>query len=440
MKSIKIYIILYSIIVSNIPFSGAFGETKKQSHPTDKNVFSIVTAPGEDASSQMRISWGVDTLIAETYVQYKREDDKKGKHVTVVRPRQKEHCDVFYGKESKKQDNTSFVEDARFVKCGAELDNLKADTRYEYEIVCSNGKTYGPYHFKTAGAKDWSCCIISDFHSYPPLGNRLKSAMNMIGTVEAFDPGMDWVLHLGDVCAWGGSYSFWERLYQEEPFRKYFWAGVNGNHDNMTKTYELSNQFFRNTSYYPENGYEGEKGVCYHFRYGKALFIMLNNEHMHTENNLSMAQQWVKEVVHKEKNGKTPPQYIIVCEHYQWFYGDNGKKSQYVRWSKLFDELGVDLALAGNNHIYLRTGMVYDGEKTNGNKGTMYLQTSSSDCERGRSMDDLTNNQEIVECRFAEGSRTISALSMKVDEKGISLTLLNRHGEILDTAYVPAKK
>ena len=62
----------------------------------------------------------------------------------------------------------------------------------------------------------------------------------------------------------------------------------------MSRNYELTNQYFRNTSYYPENGYDGEKGVCYHFRYGNALFIMLNNENMHSDENLAKAQNWVK--------------------------------------------------------------------------------------------------------------------------------------------------
>lgn len=407
---------------------------------TDKDVFSIVTAPGEDASRQMRISWGVDTLVADSYIKYRKVNDKKEKHVKTIKPQQNERCEVFFGKSSKTKDNVNFVEDARFMKCGAELDNLKPDTEYEYEVICSNGKAYGPYYFKTAGAKQWSCCIISDFHSYPPLGNRLKSAMNMIETVKRYDSSMDWILHVGDVCAWGGSYSFWERLYQEKPFKEYFWAGVNGNHDNMSRTSELSNQYFRHTSYYPENGYEGEMGVCYHFRYGDALFIMLNNESMHSDANLAIAQQWVKEVVAKEKAQKNAPKYIIVCEHYQWFYGDSGKASQYARWNKLFDELGVDLAIAGNNHIYARTGVLYGGVKTDGKKGTMYLQTSSSDCERGRDVGTLTANQDLIEYTFAEGQRTVSALDMKVDGKGISLELLNREGKVIDTAFVPKKK
>lgn len=434
MKQRKCFLACVALLLSGHSFAQA------ETDDTDRQVFSIVAAPGEDASRQMRISWGTDTLLTETYVKYRKAGDRKERHVRKVYPQQQERCDVFYGKSSKNKDNENFIEEALFTKCGAELRDLRPDTEYEYEIATPNGKSYGPYRFKTAGAKSWSCCIISDFHSYPPLGNRLKSAMNMIETVRQYDDSMDWILHLGDVCAWGGSYSFWQRMYREKPFHDCFWAGVNGNHDNMSRTSELSNQYFRNTSYYPENGYEGEKGVCYHFRYGNALFLMLNNEDMHTDEGLSAAQQWVRDVVETERAGRKAPTYIIVCEHYQWFYGDNGKTSQSARWSSLFDELGVDLALSGNNHIYLRTGILYQGTKTDGTRGTMYLQTSASDCERGRAMEELTANQDIIESRFTEGQRTISALDMQVDGKGITLTLLNREGKVLDNAFIPAKR
>ena len=263
--------------------------------------------------------------------------------------------------------------------------------------------------------------------------------MNMVEKVREFDPGMDWVLHVGDICAWGGSYSFWKTLYQAKPFEDWFWAGVNGNHDNMSRNYELTNDYFRYSNYYPVNGYEGEEGVCYHFRYGDALFIALNNENMRGDNILP-AQRWVKTGVTEAKASANPPKYIIVMEHYQWFYGGNGSTSQYERWSRLFDELGVDLAISGNNHIYVRTGSVFDGKKTDGTYGTVYLQTPSSDNERGQGMGELKYNKDLIEYRFTEGGRTVGAIDMKVTPTEITLTLLDRNGTVLDTAKVLAKE
>ena len=54
--------------------------------------------------------------------------------------------------------------------------------------------------------------------------------------------------------------------------------------------------------------------------------------------------------------------YIFICEHYQWFYGQDGSTSWYANWKDFCDQYGVDLALSGNNHIYLRTHPLYNDQ------------------------------------------------------------------------------
>ena len=102
--------------------------------------------------------------------------------------------------------------------------------------------------------------------------------------------------------------------------------------------------------------------------------------------------------------------------------------------------MGVDLALAGNNHIYVRTDAVYQGVTTNGSTGTVYLQTPSSDNARGRTISTLRDNQDLIKRRWTEGKNTIGALSMEVNPQRILLTLLNRYGEVVDTVSVKAKE
>ena len=163
---------------------------------------------------------------------------------------------------------------------------------------------------------------------------------------------------------------------------------------------------------------------------------MLNNEAMHTVEGQEAAKAWVEKVV-KEN----PARYVVVCEHYQWFMGANGKASHYARWSELFDRLGVDLALAGNNHIYVRTAPVYAGKETDGTKGTVYLQTPSSDNERGVSCPpEFSHNTDIIKYRWAEGGQTVGGVHMDVNKKRMVLTLLDRNGNVLDKATVLAKK
>ena len=277
--------------------------------------------------------------------------------------------------------------------------------------------------------------IISDMHVYAPLPNRQNVAMEMIQQLEKQNKKpFDMMLHVGDISAWGGSYSFWPTLYADSTFSKYVWAGVNGNHENMTRLNAQSNQFFRNVNNNPINGYAGEIGVSYHFIYGDALFVMLNNEAMKSAEELAKAQDWTREVI---KNN--PAKYVIVLSHYQWFRGEDGRSSQYSRWKELFDEYGVDLAISGNNHIYVRTNALYADQETDGSKGTVYIQTPSSDNERGQSIGEHLHNKDLIKFRWSEGSKTVGALIMKANKKCLTLTLYDRNGNAIDQVSVKSK-
>ncbi|MBP5692489.1 MAG: metallophosphoesterase family protein [Bacteroidales bacterium] len=401
---------------------------------TGRNVFSINTCPGEDCSTQMNVSFAArestDNCIIYLF-QNKRNTRVKG---YLLKAGEETLCTVYDSIYSKKANGENFYEDARFHKFSCSFSNLKPDTEYCYWIVCSykddNGITRHSQSdiskFKTAGNDKWSACVISDFHSYPPLPKRLASAMKMVETVNDYAvkknrKGFDWVLHLGDVCAWGGSWSFWKEMYQVDAFRNYMWAGLNGNHDNMTRKYQLTNQFFKNATANPLNGYEGEEGVCYHFTYKNVLFVMLNSESMRDSLGLAKAQAWARNVLNSS-NAK----FKVVCEHYQWFFGENGKTSQMRRWKDLFEECRVDLALGANNHIYVRSK----------NLPTVYIQTPSSDNERGVDVGELTHNQDIIAKRWSEGGKTIGAMLMEVDRNSMTLTLLDREGKEVDSVVI----
>ena len=418
--------------------------------PVSDKIFSISTGPGADASVSVGISWACDTTFKHNCVLVTEISDTGWAEARDVKPSQHERFTAFQGFSSKKADGSDFVEDAVFTKLGATLTDLKPDTDYKYVIVEKKGETAiarsTEHRFRTAGATHWSACIISDFHSYPPIPTRLEAAMGMIDTMQRFDPSIDWVFSPGDVVAWGGSYSFWRRMFEEDNFNEFIWARVNGNHDNWTRNSMVShdfpaeNPFFIGTSYYPQNGYEGQMGVCYRFRYGNTLFLMLNTERMNNGPEFEAAEKWLRSSVAFERGGANPPTFVVVCMHYEWFSGTNGRSVQYARWHRIFDELGVDLAVAGNNHVYVRSHALYDDKVTDGSYGTVYIQTTSSDNDRGRKFDDAAmQNADKIACRWTEGSYSVSAIHMDVTPERIALTLMDRHGNLIDSTKVLAK-
>ena len=394
--------------------------------------YTVIANVGEDASTAIRLNWHTDENGGESVCRYTTIDDAEWVDAKSIKAHQ-ELCTVFDSIFSKTADNKDYYEQARFIRNTLEIDSLTPGTRYMYRI---DNDTIVRYFTTAPSDNNWSAAIISDFHAYAPLPARTQSAMDMLAMLEQRNGSFDMVLHVGDIIAWGGSYSFWRDLYANEPFKKYVWAGVNGNHDNMSRGYAYqSNQFFRNTNNNPLNGYEGEMGVCYHFTYGNTLFIMLNNESMRSDEGLLKAQQWVRDVI-----AQNPNRFIVVMEHYQWFFGESGKTSQYDRWRQLFDECGVDLAIAANNHIYARTNALYGGVETDGSNGTVYIQTPSSDNERGQELKEWTDNLDIIKTRWSEGAKTVGALLLKATDNNLTITLHDRYGNTIDELIVKGKR
>lgn len=398
-------------------------------------VYTVIANPGENASKSVRLNWHSDQYNENTFCFYTECSDLHWARAKKATP-QRELCTAYDSMYSKTPKGENIYERVRIIRNTVELKKLKSGTRYMYRIGTNKNDGETRYFHTAPESGEWSAAIISDFHAYTPIPKRVTSAMTMLDTIVAKNGTyLDAIFHVGDIIAWGGSYSFWKDLYTNSHFKNHLWAGVNGNHDNMDRTNKRnSKDFFKYANNNPLNGYESQEGVCYHFTYGDVLFIMLNNEAMHSEEGLAAAQEWVRKVIKRNRK-----QFVVVMEHYQWFYGTNGKVSHYNRWKQIFDECGVDLAISGNNHVYARTNALYNDSETDGSIGTIYLQTSSSDNERGQELKEWTHNKDIIKYRWSEGGRTISALLLKADSKQLSLTLYDRNGTAIDNVIVKAK-
>lgn len=401
-------------------------------------IYTVIANPGQNASTEIRLNWHQELGSGKSYITYTQITDKNWKKAVTIEADQS-LCSVFDSIYSKRPNGEDFYEDAKFVRNTVTLQDLKPGTQYQYKLTSgtidvNNDKDIRM--FRTAPGSDrWNMGVISDIHVYAPLPNRQKAGMSMIQQLEKqHKQPFDMMLHVGDLSAWGGSYSFWPTLYADSTFSRYVWAGVNGNHDDMTRQHAQSNAFFRNVNNNPDNGYGDQLGVCYYFTYGNTLFVMLNNEAMKSEEGLTEAQQWMKAVVRDN-----PSKYLVVVSHYQWFMGGDGRSSQYTRWKQLFDELRVDLAISGNNHIYVRTNALYADKETDGSRGTVYIQTPSADNERGQAMGALQYNQDLIRSRWTEGPNTVGALIMSANKKHLKLTLYDRNGKPLDQVMVKPK-
>ena len=162
---------------------------------------------------------------------------------------------------------------------------------------------------------------------------------------------------------------------------------------------------------------------------------MLNNEAMRNQQTLEVALKWMEDVI-----AQNPSRYIVVVEHYEWLIGTNGANSQLDRFASTFDRLGVDLAISGNNHVYLRTHPLRDRKPVAPGEGTVYVVNSSSDNSRGRDLKPIEANGDIIATRWSEGPKTVGGMILDVDSSRMRLTLYDRTGTPVDSVTVPARR
>ncbi len=396
----------------------------------DESVFSTITTnPGVDCASQMNIVWHTDVSNTSSYLVYTKKSDTNWNEQIKVMPT------VTYDKTFKSL-NASGEE---FNKNTIELSGLDSDTHYMYK-VCDEEHESKVHYFKTSG-EEFSFAWISDFHAYYDNAVRLNNAQAVIDDCIKLNGGVDFVFSTGDIIAHGGTYKWWKQVASSNFMREYMFASTLGNHDWMTSvkdgTYKengASSSFFSACSNYPKNGYSGQENVCYYFYYGDALFICMN-----TEEYTQAQKTWVTEVLEKTKGTS---QYIFLFQHYQAFNGSGAKNSSgYTRWHELCDEYGVDVFFSGNSHIYIRSNSIYkDKASTDPLKGTVYLVAPSSDGDRGMTFSGITSNASLIAKGWGAGNAQVAASVVNVTKDGIVTKLVNKGGEILDSAFIPAKR
>jgi len=386
----------------------------------------IIANPGENSATEMRISWHTNVSVTGSFVEYTKKSDTSWANSKKV-VGDCALCKTWYGITS---------QTVQVNKCGAVLSNLEPNTDYMYRVGLNELSDIR--YFKTAGAKEYTFAWISDIHHWQSSVSRLNYAMSMSEKLISLAGGPDKInffLSTGDEMSYGGVYSSWQDLYSRDPVKNYLWVSMVGNHDydtSDTSTATATSAYFRDVHNNPPNGYAGDTGVSYWFKYGDVLWVVLNSL------NRTNMTAWLENVL---KNN--PAQYIIVAQHYDWFSGINGTVGMgwYSTLYPILDKYGVDLAIAGNNHIYVRTKSLYNNAvNTDPTRGTYYIQAPSSDNARGRATETFTANADKIVTRWTEGAATVGGLLVSVNGEKLKIDLYDRNGVRQDNVEIPAKR
>lgn len=246
--------------------------------------------------------------------------------------------------------------------CQANLTNLSKATTYYYQVISGSEKSE-VYSFLSA-TDDFdekkSFMVLADIHAYTDTISQKTQAMISKVLLAERQNKVKMILTAGDNVDRGGYETTWNALFNNTTsFKDMLWATIPGNHeyyhDNGSGYISpyYYNQFFNN----PDNGPAERLNSTYYFKYGNALFIMLD-----TVNREYLTEQkgWFKEVV---KNN--PSSWIIVVSHPGCYSGGSyadDAKWMYNNWHTTFEECQVDLALSGHEHVYARKDTVFNNE------------------------------------------------------------------------------
>lgn len=278
----------------------------------------------------------------------------------------------------------------------ATFTDLRPDTRYVYRV--GDGSTWSPwYQFRTASA---TAGDPLEFLLFGDIQRGIESHWTrLVRTAVSHAPNARLAVYLGDIV------EDWNR---DGQWGEFFRAGAllhqtvsafptPGNHEyGETLTPNWRPQFTL-----PLNGIPGHEEAVYYLDIQGVRFISLNSTHMSPEQ-----AQWLDEVLKSNLS-----KWTVVVLHYPIFPSVPDRDEPYQRDLILpvLEMHGVDLVLAGHDHVYARSGILCNSNSSNPRAGAVYVNTVS-----GAKMYDIKAQPWML--RKAEDTQFFSVVRVNGDE------------------------
>ena len=305
-----------------------------------KNPKQLNVHVGDDASSQVNITYTTETDTATMVSLHKAGDD----------------ANIIY------VEGTSYQGISGKYIHEIAVSGLEAYTDYEYTVGDGFNSKSGT--FRTALAQNDTRTFTFAYIADTQVSNasNAKALGATLAAVNEMNP--DFVYLAGDTTDSATNESQWEWLFNndglyptggEDMFANNLIAVTQGNHDND----EL---------YQHINAPEEAGRIVYSFDYGTVKFISLNLESARKSDDARDKQEaYLREAV---KDAKENGQWVVVGFHKSLYTGashitDSDVVSARKFWAPIFAELDVDLVLQGHDHVYSRGFVTAEGENAN---------------------------------------------------------------------------
>lgn len=397
----------------------------------------VFATPGENASSEINISW--HAAVESSTITYTTKDDTNYENGIEITP-----TAVSSTFESASDGNSGgYTGEVNYYRNIVNLTDLTPGTEYKYKITGTN--TTSDYFFKTADESDsFSFIFMSDVHAYPNISARLSTANSLITKAEEKYENLDFVLFSGDLTAHGSDYYQWKHL-ATAPFTKnYFLATTPGNHD----YYKYSNGSVHTSDVYynamfdnPKNGAENIPNSSYFFKYNNVLFVGINSEILDYATK-EKQKSWLATTIQNN-----PSDYIIAFSHREFFHGSTASapggvsksSDNYSSYGATLENLGVDLVLTGDDHVYVRTKPILNGQVTTADKGTVYI-TANQIGGRGRIATSSSEYSEVIYGGTTADNSISTIQVLTVSKTAITAEMFDADGTVHDNYTIPCKK
>jgi hypothetical protein len=319
----------------------------KTKYPASPEPDHVVLTWSDDPRTTVTVQWRTDAKTAGGTVLYR----EKAAGGTAADARQ-------VAARTQPLATPMIVNDPLIHLHAATLTGLKPGTTYEYRVVGAAGAGEGgpasdppPWReFTTAPAKP-------EAFSFTYMGDA-QAGLDDWGSLlhESFrnHPDSAFYILAGDLVDRGHDRDDWDAFFHNAKgvFDRRVFVPVLGNHEVLGgKPPTLYLSFFG----LPQKGPVAiDPERAYAFEYSNALFVILDS-------NLDPKLQtpWLEEQLSRSK-----AKWKFVSFHHPVYASHPDRNHQHLldAWGPLFDKYGVDMALQGHDHAYLRTYQMHGGE------------------------------------------------------------------------------
>ncbi len=285
------------------------------------------------------------------------------------------------------------------------VSGLTPGARYRYEVT-------GPGLTPTGGTFNAMPDAFAPFRFVlygDSRGGHAAHAAVMRGIARE---GADFVVHTGDLVGNGRVEEQWQRFFdiEREALRNAAWVPVVGNHELQGANREAIENFRR---YVHSEEDSPRPELDYTLRYGNVRLVLANAFDNWTS---APMRAWLEDQLTRMR-AEGPDDFVIVVLHWGMHSSGNHGENRALRAAGVADVFrrhGVDLVVAGHDHIYER------GEE----RGLRYIVTGGS----GAPLYDRTTSHPYTQV-FA---RQHHYVRVDVEREQLTLTALRVDGSVLD--------